>query len=143
MVLQLSTDAYIENSGRLASRNIGTRIPRRNGLCAGDRCCRRLCYVPSTDLPVDLDRLAEVCGRYGVARLEVFGSVSRGDDRADSDVDILYELSPGTRLGWNIENLADDLAELFGRPVDLVSRVALHERLRPSVLAEAQVLYAA
>ena len=99
--------------------------------------------MPLTDIPVDPERLAEVCVRYGVARLEVFGSVSRGDDRADSDVDILYELSPGIRLGWNIENLADELAELFGRTVDLVSRVALHERLRPSVLAEAQVLYAA
>lgn len=96
-----------------------------------------------TDLPVDIERLAEVCARYGVTRLEVFGSVSRGDDRADSDVDILYELNPGARLGWNIENLADELAELFGRPVDLISRRALHERLRPSVLAEARVLYAA
>jgi hypothetical protein len=92
---------------------------------------------------VDLERLAEVCARYGVTRLEVFGSVSRGDDRPDSDVDILYELGSGARLGWNIENLADDLAEVLGRPVDLVSRHALHERLRPSVLAEAQVLYAA
>ena len=99
--------------------------------------------MPPTDLPVDLERLAAVCARYGVTRLEVFGSVSRGDDRPDSDVYILYELGPGARLGWNIEKLADDLAEVLGRPVDLVSRVALHERLRPSVLAEAQVLYAA
>lgn len=84
-----------------------------------------------------------MCSHYGVARLEVFGSVSRGDAEPDSDVDILYELEPGARLGWEIEGLADDLSELLGRRVDLVSRNALHERLRDGVLAEALLLYAA
>ncbi|MEX0650589.1 MAG: nucleotidyltransferase domain-containing protein, partial [Actinomycetota bacterium] len=67
----------------------------------------------------------------------------RGEERPDSDVDVLYELAPGARLGWNIEDLTDELSDLFGRPVDLVSRKALHERLREAVLAEALVLYAA
>lgn len=96
-----------------------------------------------TRLDVDLDRVAEICRRYGVARLEVFGSVSRGDDHPGSDIDLLYELAPGARLGWDIEVLADELAGVLGRPVDLVSRKALHERLRDAVLAEAQPLYAA
>ena len=94
-------------------------------------------------IEVDLDRLAKVCERYGVARLEVFGSISRGEERPDSDVDVLYELVPGARLGWDIENLTDDLSDELGRPVDLVSRKALHERLREAVLAEASVLYEA
>jgi predicted nucleotidyltransferase len=94
-------------------------------------------------LVVDAERLAEVCQRYGVARLEVFGSVARDDAGPDSDVDVLYELAPGARLGWRIEDLNDELAELFGRPVDLVSRNALHDLLRPTVLAEARLLYAA
>ena len=94
-------------------------------------------------IEVDLDRIAKVCERYGVARLEVFGSVSRGEERPDSDVDVLYELVPGARLGWDIENLTDELSDELGRPVDLVSRKALHERLREAVLAEASVLYGA
>lgn len=94
-------------------------------------------------LPVDVDQLREVCSRYGVAQLEVFGSVSRGDATPDSDVDVLYELEPGARLGWDIEKLADELSELLGRRVDLVSRNALHQRLRDEVLAEALLLYAA
>ena len=94
-------------------------------------------------LEVDVDRIAEICGRYGIARLDVFGSVSRGEAAPGSDVDVLYELAPGARLGWDIESLADELAAVLGRPVDLVSRKALHERLRASVLAEARVLYAA
>ncbi|MGH9233662.1 MAG: nucleotidyltransferase family protein [Acidimicrobiales bacterium] len=96
-----------------------------------------------TGLEVDLDRIAEICRRYGVARLEVFGSVGRGDARPDSDVDVLYELAPGARLGWEIEDLTDELSEVLGRPVDLVSRRALHDRLRLAVLAEARLLYAA
>jgi predicted nucleotidyltransferase len=92
---------------------------------------------------VDEARLAAVCARYGVARLMIFGSVARGTAEPSSDVDVLYELQPGRRLGWEIEDLSDELSELFGRPVDLVSRAALHERLRPAVLAEAQPLYAA
>jgi len=73
----------------------------------------------------------------------VFGSLGRGDPEPDSDVDLLYELQPGARLGWNVENLADELSELLGRRVDLISRNALHERLRDEVLAEAWLLYAA
>lgn len=93
-------------------------------------------------LVVDEARLREVCARYGVLRLEVFGSASRGDASPDSDVDLLYELIPGTRLGWEIEGLADELTAIFERRVDLVSRRALHQRLRDDVLAEVRLLYA-
>ena len=92
---------------------------------------------------VDQTRLAAVCERCGVGRLLVFGSVARGTADPASDVDLLYELLPGSRIGWEIEDLADELSELFGRQVDLVSRAGLHERLRGFVLAEAQPLYAA
>jgi predicted nucleotidyltransferase len=92
---------------------------------------------------VDEARLAAVCARYGVARLMIFGSVARGTSEPSSDVDVLYELQPGRRLGWEIEDLSDELSDLLRRPVDLVSRAALHERLRAAVLAEAQPLYAA
>lgn len=94
-------------------------------------------------LPVDLDRLREVCERYGVARLDVFGSITRGEARPDSDVDLLYSLAPESRLGWAIEDLVSELSAVFARPVDLVSRRALNVRLREQVLAEAQTLYAA
>jgi predicted nucleotidyltransferase len=95
------------------------------------------------DLNIDPVRLAEICDRYGIGALWIFGSFARGTAGPDSDVDLLYVLRPGRRLGWDIEQLSDELAELLGRPVDLVSRKALHERLRPSVLAEAQEFYAA
>ena len=94
-------------------------------------------------IEVDEARLTELCDRYGIAELRVFGSRARGTGRPDSDVDVLYTLKAGRRLGWEIDQLADELAELFGRPVDLVSLRALHPLLRSSVLAEARPVYAA
>lgn len=92
---------------------------------------------------VERARLDEVCRRYGVAELSVFGSVARGEARPDSDLDLLYVLAPGRHLGFSINRLEDDLSTLFGRRVDLVSKAAVHEAMRDAVLAEAQQLYAA
>lgn len=92
---------------------------------------------------VDLPRLREICSRYGIASLSVFGSAARGNAGPDSDIDVLYELKPGVRLGWEIEDLNQELTDLFGRRVDLVSRRALHPLLRDTVLTESRQLYAA
>lgn len=92
---------------------------------------------------VDNDRLRQVCERYGVVRLDVFGSLSSGTGRPDSDIDLLYTLAPGARLGWAIEDLSEELAAVLGRPVDLVSRRALNLRIRDEVLAEARPFYEA
>lgn len=94
-------------------------------------------------LEVDERRLADICDSYGIAKLEIFGSLARGTAGPDSDIDVLYTLRPGRRLGWGIEQLADELTELFGRKVDLVSLRSLHSLLQPSVLAEARPVYAA
>lgn len=92
---------------------------------------------------VDPESLRVVCERYGVASLEVFGSVARGEDQLDSDVDLLYVLKPGTRLGFRLFDLEDELAVLFGRPVDLVARTSINKYIREQVLADAQPVYAA
>lgn len=97
--------------------------------------------IPGVD--VDERRLAEICDRYGIAELQIFGSQARGTSGPDSDIDVLYTLRPGRRLGWEIEELADELTDLFGHRVDLVSLRALHPMLRSSVLAEARPVYAA
>ncbi len=52
---------------------------------------------------VDEAALEATCERYGVTRLEVFGSVSRGEAEVGSDIDVLYTLRPEARLGWDIE----------------------------------------
>ncbi|MFZ4514840.1 MAG: nucleotidyltransferase family protein [Acidimicrobiia bacterium] len=92
---------------------------------------------------INEDELRSICLRYGIARLELFGSMVRGDATPQSDVDLLYELSPNATLGWEIDALEQELSELFGRSVDLVAKRALHRRLRARVLAEVVELYAA
>ena len=88
-------------------------------------------------------RLAQLCRKYGIAELSVFGSVARGDDRPDSDVDLLYVRVPGNDLGMSYFALQEELEKLFGRRVDLVPKDGLHRVIRDQVLADAQVLYAA
>lgn len=69
---------------------------------------------------IDEGGLADVFVRYDIARLRVFGSGARRTATPDNDIDVLYELERGRRLGWEIEELPDELGVVFGRPVDLV-----------------------
>ena len=95
----------------------------------------------SIDLP--LDRIAEICRRYGVTELAVFGSAVRDDFGPHSDVDFLYVLSEDSTLGWEIVDFHDALQEAAGRDIDIVPKNYLHWVIRDRVLAEAEVIYAA
>jgi hypothetical protein len=92
---------------------------------------------------VDHGRLAAVCDRYGVVELFVFGSTARGEAGPDSDVDLLFVLAPDARLGFALCDLEDELADVFGRPVDLLARDSIHPLIREAVLSDARVVYAA
>lgn len=92
---------------------------------------------------LDFVGLAEVCERFGVSELYVFGSVARNEALPASDIDLLYVLAPGCHLGFSINRLEDELASLFGRRVDLVSKTSLHPGLRAVVLSEAKALHVA
>src|SRR5436305_14549133 len=94
---------------------------------------------PSIDIPVE--RIAEICRRYGVKELCVFGSAVRRELRADSDVDLLVDFEPEARIGVVMfANLNRALAELLGGRVDLAAKSGLRPRVRPVVLREARVV---
>ncbi len=85
--------------------------------------------------------IAELCRRYHVRSLALFGSALRADFRANSDVDLLVEFDPDAHVGLLLlSRLQRELAELFGRPVDLVPRDGLKPAIREAVLATAQVI---
>ncbi len=88
-------------------------------------------------------RLAEVCRRYRVRRLMVFGSRLAGTAEAGSDLDLLVEFEPGATPGLAFVRLADELSALFGYPVDLHTPASLSRYFRDEVLAQAKVLYEA
>lgn len=97
------------------------------------------------DLQVDRERLAEVCRRYGVVRLEVFGSFTRGDAEAGSDLDILVTFKPGARIGLEFVALQQELTALFGRSVDLLTRDSVerssNKYFRRFVLRKTEPIY--
>ena len=80
------------------------------------------------DLKPELER------RFGVIRIGVFGSVARGEEDADSDVDVLVELEEP--IGWELVDLQDRLEEVLGRRVDLVTVGALREEMSATVMRE-------
>lgn len=82
------------------------------------------------------DELIALAQRRGVTGVRVFGSMSRGDGKDDSDVDLLVNLSPGTSA-LALGGLLMDAEELLGRRVDVVTEASLHPALRDRVLADA------
>ena len=78
-------------------------------------------------------RIAQI---YGAKNLRVFGSVARGEDDDNSDLDLLVDLEPGRSL-FDLGGLALDLQDLLGCSVDVVTEKGLKQRIRDRVLQEA------
>lgn len=85
------------------------------------------------------EQLLSLARRRGVTSVRVFGSMVRGAERADSDVDLLVTLAPGISA-LALGGLLLDAEELLGRRVDIVTEASLHPALRDRVLADAITL---
>ena len=101
----------------------------------------------NTNVNVPRDRLAEFCRANGIVSLAVFGLALRDDFGPASDIDVLVEFAPGRTPGLGFVNITDNLAELFGRPVDVLTRSAVERSpnfiRRRAILDSAKVVYAA
>lgn len=88
--------------------------------------------------------LAELCRRYQVQKLALFGSVLSANFRKDSDVDVLVSFQPNAKIGFiAFSRMQRELSEVFKRPVDLVPMDGLKPVIRDSVLSNIEVVYAA
>ena len=74
---------------------------------------------------------------FGARRIRVFGSVARGEEDPGSDIDFLVDFPPGYDLFTQRLPLAEKLAALCQRPVDVVPEHELNRHIRPQVLMEA------
>ena len=91
-----------------------------------------------------MERIADICRRYGAARLSLFGSILRDDFHARSDVDFLVEFDPATRIGLiGVAKMEAELSDAIGRRVDLRSAADLSRYFRDEVVASARLLHAA
>jgi predicted nucleotidyltransferase len=74
----------------------------------------------------------------GVSHAALFGSRARGDNRPDSDIDIMIEVDPAAEIGvYEYVAPKDYIAALFDRPVDIVSRDGLKPYVKPAVTTDA------
>lgn len=81
-------------------------------------------------------RLLEAADRHGVGHLRAFGSLARGEAKADSDVDLLVDLKPGRTL-LDLAAFRREAAEILNLPVDVATTDMLKDRIRDEVLSEA------
>lgn len=89
-------------------------------------------------------KIEELCRKNRVRELSLFGSRARGDNRPNSDYDLLVEFFPNSGIGL-IEycRLRLDLVKLLKKKVDLVSKKGLREHVRENVTGDAKVIYEA
>ncbi|HLB72887.1 MAG TPA: nucleotidyltransferase family protein [Sedimentisphaerales bacterium] len=100
------------------------------------------------DLGVSPERFVGFCRRWKISRLAVFGSALRGELRPDSDIDLLAIFAEDAE--WSMFDhyrMEDELVELLGREVDLISKEAVEENPNPifrrEILTSAREIYAA
>jgi hypothetical protein len=94
-------------------------------------------------IPVPREQITDFCRRHHIHRLALFGSVLRDDFTPESDVDVLVEFEPGTRLGFAFFDIEQELSQILGRRVDLRTPQELSKYFRDEVLAEAEEVYVA
>lgn len=93
------------------------------------------------NIDVPKGKIAQFCRRNHIRRLSLFGSVLREDFRPDSDVDVLVEFEPGTRVGLRFFAIERELSQILGRNVDLNTPGFLSREILETALAEAEVQY--
>lgn len=84
--------------------------------------------------------ILSLANEYGARRIRVFGSVARGEERPDSDIDFLVDFPQGYDLFTQRLPLCEQLMKLTGRKVDLIPEHELNRHLRDIILKEAKNL---
>lgn len=97
------------------------------------------------EIDISESQLAELCRKWKVTELSLFGSILRDDFGPGSDVDVLVVFQPDAPWSmWNLMDMKAELEVLFDRPVDLVEKEALRNPWRKHrILSTYEVVYAA
>jgi predicted nucleotidyltransferase len=85
------------------------------------------------------EQVLEITARHRLSNVQVFGSVARGDERADSDIDLLVDVTPGVGI-FELGRCRGELESLLGARVDLIPAADLKEGVAVEVAADARPL---
>lgn len=85
------------------------------------------------------DLMIEVARSHGASRVRLFGSVARGEETPESDVDLLVDLEPGRSL-LDLVAIKQDLEDILGQPVHVVTEAAISPYIRDAALRDAILL---
>lgn len=98
-----------------------------------------------SNLEIPLGKIEAFCRKWKIKEFALFGSVLREDFRPDSDIDALVTFEPDGGITFdNRVEMLDELAEIFGREVDLVEKDAIRNPFRRhEILMTKEVVYAA
>jgi predicted nucleotidyltransferase len=98
--------------------------------------------MPHIAIDYDKEKLRDFCRKWKVTEFSLFGSVVRDDFGPESDVDVLVTFAPEARRSlFDMVHMEDELVEIFGREVDLLTRRSVEQSLNPirrnSILGDA------
>jgi len=85
------------------------------------------------------EKITPIMEKYGIKRASVFGSVARGEDRADSDIDVLVELGDQSMGLFKYSRFVDELEESLGRKVDVVTKI--NKFIKPYIIPDLKEIY--
>jgi len=85
------------------------------------------------------EEILVVAQQHGIMNIRIFGSVARGEDNLQSDIDLLVDLEKGRTL-FDLGGALIQLQDLLGRKVDIVTERGLHWYLREKIMKEAKPL---
>jgi predicted nucleotidyltransferase len=89
------------------------------------------------------EAIERFCREHAVRELAIFGSALREDFGPESDVDLLIHFAPEARVGLiDLQRMRDELAKIFGRPIDLITPDGLNKNIRQEVLRTSKTIHA-
>ena len=102
---------------------------------------RLFCYNVGMDINVIRQKITPILKQYNVTRASVFGSVARGEDRPNSDIDLLVKVGSLPFGIWGFVGLKQDLEEVLQKKVDVISEGALNPKLGAKIKNDLTRIY--
>jgi uncharacterized protein len=83
------------------------------------------------------DNIYKIAKKYGISNIRIFGSVARGEENLESDIDMLVSISKHKGMGFDMLRFEREFSEKFNIKTDVISENGLHHSLKEKIFNEA------